>query len=58
MHQKGGAFAYAVVVASAIDKIKGERDGEEETRYIVRDCLCVSESERRREWRRGERGRK
>ena len=30
--------------------IKGERKGEGETIYIVRECLCVSERET---WRRG-----
>jgi hypothetical protein len=35
--------------------IKGERNGEGETRYIVRECLCVSERETGRRGRQRER---
>jgi hypothetical protein len=46
VHQQGGTFARVVgEIASSMDWIKGERKGEEKTRYVVRECLCVSESE-------------
>ena len=35
--------------------IKGERKGEEERRYLVRECLCMSERETGRRGRQRER---